>query len=367
MGIVRLLLALSVLAGHANSILGLRFVFGVIAVQSFYIISGFYMSLILNEKYTGHNNSYKLFITNRLLRLYPIYWIVVTLTIFFNFLTFSLVGTRGISEQYFAFFLNREDINILSMLFLVFTNIAILSQDIVSFLGFNTTDGSIYITSDYLTVPYPLYKFLYVPQAWTVSIELMFYLIAPFLVKRSVFILSLLITISLGLRLILYGQGLNHDPWTYRFFPTELAFFLAGCLSYKFYRRIKDHNFNRIYLMISFVLLVSYTMSFQFIAASYLIKQWIYYAILALSLPFIFILTKNNRIDRFTAELSYPVYISHMLVIFVLHSLNFNNNGYYFGLMVGVVTILVSVLLVEWVVKPVDNRRQKRLLHQKNI
>src|SRR5450759_4624800 len=75
MGIIRVLLALSVVAAHFGGIWNLRFVGGQVAVQSFYIISGFYMSLILNEKYVGKNKSYKLFITNRFLRLYPIYWL----------------------------------------------------------------------------------------------------------------------------------------------------------------------------------------------------------------------------------------------------------------------------------------------------
>lgn len=72
MGIIRLLLAISVLISHTSTIFGFGFVGGQAAVQAFFIISGFYMAFILNEKYIGENNSYKLFITNRLLRLYPI-------------------------------------------------------------------------------------------------------------------------------------------------------------------------------------------------------------------------------------------------------------------------------------------------------
>lgn len=66
MGILRLLLAISVIIAHTESVFGVRLVGGVIAVQAFYIISGFYMAMILTEKYIG-KNSYKLFITNRLL------------------------------------------------------------------------------------------------------------------------------------------------------------------------------------------------------------------------------------------------------------------------------------------------------------
>ena len=81
MGTIRLILATAVIIFHSSSIFGIQSVGGQIAVQAFYIISGFYMALILNEKYIGINNSYKLFISNRFLRIYPIYWIVFIITI----------------------------------------------------------------------------------------------------------------------------------------------------------------------------------------------------------------------------------------------------------------------------------------------
>jgi len=54
MGTIRLLLAVSVLAFHSAPIAGLQLPDGIVAVQSFYVISGFYMSLILTERYLGH-------------------------------------------------------------------------------------------------------------------------------------------------------------------------------------------------------------------------------------------------------------------------------------------------------------------------
>ena len=45
---------------------------GYVSVQVFYIISGFYMALILNTKYVGPG-SYRVFIANRLLRIFPAY------------------------------------------------------------------------------------------------------------------------------------------------------------------------------------------------------------------------------------------------------------------------------------------------------
>ena len=51
MGILRTILALAVVVYHSYKLFGLRMCGGQVAVESFYMISGFYMALILNEKY----------------------------------------------------------------------------------------------------------------------------------------------------------------------------------------------------------------------------------------------------------------------------------------------------------------------------
>ncbi len=66
-------LALRVALGHFGMPLG--FPTSDIAVQSFFVISGFYMALVLNEKYGP--GSYWLFISNRLLRLWPTYLVIL--------------------------------------------------------------------------------------------------------------------------------------------------------------------------------------------------------------------------------------------------------------------------------------------------
>ncbi len=69
MGIIRTLLALGVLIGHSKAGFVLPLPGGMMAVQAFYIISGFYMGLVLTEKYSKKENGYSLFITNRFLRI----------------------------------------------------------------------------------------------------------------------------------------------------------------------------------------------------------------------------------------------------------------------------------------------------------
>jgi peptidoglycan/LPS O-acetylase OafA/YrhL len=239
MGFLRCILAITVVIAHSGPIFGYYFVGGVVAVQAFYIISGFYMSLILNEKYAG-KGSYKLFITNRFLRLYPIYWIVSGLTVIISFI--YAVKTKGnflilydVNNAYL------KEIHPSTVCFLLFSNIFIFFYVFVMFLRVNWSTGLLEFTKNFYGAEQPLYQFLLVPQAWTLGVELLFYMIAPFIVRRNKKIVFPLILFSIGLRLVLmYKFDLRNDPWNYRFFPTELVFFLLGNISYRIYRNLNN-------------------------------------------------------------------------------------------------------------------------------
>src|SRR5713226_5516703 len=75
MGILRLLFALSVLISHSRQFFGYNIANPTIAVFSFFIISGFYMGLVLDKKY-GVRSKF-LFLSNRFLRIYPLYWLTL--------------------------------------------------------------------------------------------------------------------------------------------------------------------------------------------------------------------------------------------------------------------------------------------------
>ena len=81
MGTLRFILAMSVAYGHAGDFLGFPLIPGDTAVQSFYAVSGFYMALVLNEKYRPGSSTYSLFISNRFFRLFPVYATVLCLTL----------------------------------------------------------------------------------------------------------------------------------------------------------------------------------------------------------------------------------------------------------------------------------------------
>jgi peptidoglycan/LPS O-acetylase OafA/YrhL len=97
MGLIRVLLALAVVDFHAvrfasaPHFLNLPWVNGGVAVQSFFVISGFYMALILSGKYAGRGVF--VFYRARFLRLYPAYWIVAVAT-------YALLVAAGQSGQW---------------------------------------------------------------------------------------------------------------------------------------------------------------------------------------------------------------------------------------------------------------------------
>ena len=357
MGILRLLLALSVVIMHAVKDFPLPMVGGMVAVQTFYMISGFHMALILHEKYSGAN-SYRIFITNRLLRLYPTYLVVLSLIVLISVARFATAGSGGGPLSYYSEF--RTQLGLVSTLILVVTNLIIVGQDVLMFFRVDTISHGLAFSGDFQaadTAGVSLHQFLFVPQAWTLGVELSFYVVAPFLVRRSLRFLVAVIAVSLGLRCVTYGMGYNMDPWTYRFFPFELAFFLTGAVGYRVYVRLRQQAWSDLAGKVAWAVALIATVAFSLVPMPDIGKQWAYYALLACAIPLIFQFTKNSRVDRWIGELSYPVYICHMLILRVIG--NYVPN-HYLALAACAGSIMFSILLMKFVIEPIETIRRSR-------
>lgn len=356
MGILRFILAISVVLNHSTSIFGFVFVGGVIAVKAFYIISGFYMTLVLNEKYKKINHSYRLFITNRFLRLFPIYWVVFFLTVLSSIIIYNR-SHIGSSLVYYVEFINT--LSFTTFLFLVFTNVFLFFQDIVMFLGLDTVTGNLFFTTNFHKTNPKLYEFLFIPQAWTIGVEITFYLFAPFIVRRKLWLIFSLIVFSFLIRLGLTALGLHDDPWSYRFFPSELVFFLLGTLSYHLYLYFKNYQIKEWHLM-SIMFFVIFITLFNNFFPTYT-RGNVYLIFFFASLPFIFILTKDWKYDRYIGDLSYPIYISHL---FMLLWMNFLDIPIIIsqGFTLTFLTVIFSILLNYLVMKKIEKKREERVI-----
>jgi peptidoglycan/LPS O-acetylase OafA/YrhL len=357
MGNIRLLLALAVTLAHSGLLFGFKHIDGEIAVESFFIISGFYMSLILNEKYSGPKN-YGVFIRSRLLRIYPAYFVVIGLSLLFVLLYYG----AGIKQEIISDFLK---INSVSKLYALIINTVIIGQDTALFLGFNA-QGYLHFVKDYTESSPAVFTFLLCPPAWTLSLELMFYAIAPFVVKKKLGAILFLMFLSLLLRLYIHSRGLIHDPWTHRFFPTELFFFLAGNVSYKMYAHLDRFGFLKRTGAGIFMFMIVLICAFNSIPMHYEIKQYGFYFAFICSIPFIFNRFKKNALDRFIGELSYPVYLSNLFIIsFCIPANTWLGKLQNFNPLIALVfTIAFSYSLVIILIKPIDNYRHTKLLKQ---
>ncbi len=361
MGIVRFILAMSVIIAHTSPIFGSMYVGGVIAVKAFYIISGFYMSLILNEKYVQQKNSYKLFISNRFLKLYPFYWVVLLATLGLYTYTFFAMprGNTNLIYTYQQFYQN-VNFKAGTLVFFILINLFLIAQDSLLFMGLNTK-GNFYFAQNFRDTNPQLYNFLAIPQAWTISLELMFYLLAPFIVKRKLtFVIPIIICCFIA-KLIFYKMGYKLDPWNYRFFPFELGFFLLGNVCYRIYLQLKKYTMQieKFYLLVV-TLFLALTYVYYKIPLHFIIKEYLYYSFIFAIIPILFIASKKYKWDNYIGDLSYLLYISHMLVVLIITTFKwpvFNQ----IGLLTVVISMAFSLICKHTLLNKIEKIRQNRV------
>jgi peptidoglycan/LPS O-acetylase OafA/YrhL len=307
MGTLRTLFAIAVVFAHS---LGNLLVGGQNAVQLFYMISGFLISYVLVER-RAYPRMVSFYI-NRYLRLYPIYFVVAI----FTFAAFAI--TFGTDKE-LSFFEVYNKAPYAANIFLVASNITLIFQDWVMFAGVES--NQLVFTTDFMRSEVVLYPALLVPQAWTLGVELTFYFLAPFILFKIRIIIALLAASTL-LRVYLIYIGLGaHDPWTYRFFPTELALFLLGALAHQVLLPLYKMKLSKIqiekYSRKATYSLVVITLVFSFIPVSEISKTAALFVLFLFMLPLTFIFQSNRGWDKWIGNLSYPIYIGHMFVIYI--------------------------------------------------
>ena len=214
MGTLRFFLALMVIFVHTG--VGGD---GRLAVQSFYMISGFYMSLVWADKYAAHPNPIRTFYISRALRIYPLYFIVLIISVLMALYLWK-------STPQFSLLNPAEStLSWVVMLWVYLTQITLIGMESSLFFG--------------------LHGYWISPVAWSLGLELTFYLLVPVLIPRPRLMLGMFFA-SLVMRYIAYHQfnwQSNSDYaliWSYRFFPFEIALFIAGVFAHGMLTKFSD-------------------------------------------------------------------------------------------------------------------------------
>lgn len=194
LGMLRLVLACCVALSHADIALA-GYHIGVPAVVIFYVLAGYVVGLQWRQIATGRSRTGAAlaFWRDRALRLLPTYFVVLVLA--------ALVVLLTRPQSYF---LSAEP-----GIACVLGNLTIVP---INFYPFNGLD-----------------RCSLIPVAWSLGLEMQFYLLFPLLVAARPLLLPLGAT-----SLLIYGAagaGLIHtDIWGYRLLPGTLFIFLLGTL-----------------------------------------------------------------------------------------------------------------------------------------
>lgn len=310
MGILRIFLALCVVAAHC----GCTFLFpSNYAVECFYVISGFYMSLILNEKYADNT---LLFWKKRALRLIPPYWILATIALFVSFI---ITNNTGASPSMLYQFDGFRHMSLPTKIGSIFSNIFLFGQDNSLFFAINPETGNPFFSTNSYAELFPCCRYYPIEVAWSVSLELCFYLVAPLFIKKNWKVVVCVFLCSIAIKFGIRGYwGLNNENWTYRFFPSEIAMFCLGYFSYKIYTRIRNHKVNKVNGVVLLIAIILGLNLIPLLNLGYSASITLISILIVPSIAVLFSCFKNSKFDKDYGNLSYLIYLAHMILISII-------------------------------------------------
>jgi peptidoglycan/LPS O-acetylase OafA/YrhL len=263
------------------------------AVEIFFVISGFYIAMILEQSYTTNLGFYK----NRALRLYPIYYIICALVLV------RCLFIPNTATALFSFPAKALSIGSLA-------NSTFFGSDWIMFLQWK--DNNLHF-GNFNNSEFRLWQMLLVPASWSLGIEVTFYLLAPVLCKART---RSIIALGVGLlvmRIAAFVMGLNTDPWTYRFFPFELPMFLSGILLY----RLRKHYVHapKMCVASTYATLTVLYLLFPSVVQKFDLGRIPQLILLIILTGTVILFGPDSARDKKLGDLSYPIYMSHLLVI----------------------------------------------------
>jgi len=294
---LRGILAIAVVIHHYSMHFELKWMNNAwVAVDIFFIISGFVITHSYERRITEGESFYN-FMYRRLNRLYPMFLFAVILSVI-GFYLFTTTPNTILIEK------------------------ALLSSFALPYYGSDTTSIT---ATNISSAVYPLND-----PAWSLFFEffvsaIFFY--AIFFLKTMKIKITFFILTSILYFIAVYNYG-PHPGWSkHNFlggFPRVIFYFFIGYFLYHIYRK-----FNNGHSLVFATLLVMYIISFN-------IQYWnLVYILLALSPILVLSATKSKFFENTTfskpifliGAISYPLYITHFVLILYLDNL-FDFNEY---------------------------------------
>jgi len=314
MGVFRLILALAVVLGH-TAYEGPRLMSPGDAVHIFFVISGFYMCMVIRRKYGCSARGVGVFYLNRFLRLYPTFlFAVIGSMAWYFFCRWSTGGTgKPAAIMELAGWLPSW-----GWWALWVPNFTLVGVDLPAW--FNAlADGGVALAGP-ANAPvmgegaYWLGYGLWVGPSWTIGCEIWFYAMAPLVLARGPWLrivgagaLSAALYLLVS-RYFLYG---GYFIWVFWFWLFALG--MVGFLVYEKVEGRVGEFFQKNPVsgwVVAGLCWAAFTVPYLL---GWKIPSWVVITAAVPLVPLLFHITKSNRADRILGEFSYPVYCTHML------------------------------------------------------
>ncbi len=265
---------------------------GVYAVVAFYVLSGYLIVLVLKEKYDFSFIGLRRFFINRILRIYPIYWVLLLIVI---------------------------------LIFLFYPQLTTLTGETV-YLPHSISEwvSNIFIIG--LKTP-ALRLLTEIPPARLMPVRfigyiLILYLISPLLVRKR-WLTLLWFAGNLSYNIYMIWQ--NYDILArYNSFWSASFFFSTGALIYYFKDRLQKifptwTLFLSLPLFLGNIIMAKQLWPDPYLHGMYTSLILSIFVLIGLSqIKLATVSTRIKKIDKFFGDLSYPIFLNHALVAIIL-------------------------------------------------
>jgi peptidoglycan/LPS O-acetylase OafA/YrhL len=254
------------------------------AVFSFYVLSGFLMSLILNQDYGFTAGGLVRFAVNRWLRLFPVYYAVIGLTA-------SYIALIGPLNQ-----LNRA-LSLPSTATAIFANLSI-----VTLTGFDFAPEMRRLS----------------PTAWSLAIEIFCYLLLAMYFAKSRSRLLFMLTVGVAITSVQLLTNFDQPDYGfqnhYAVLQAGLIPFALGGLGY-FYRSARVFEFSRTKLgLLGLLFLANFVSGYWSDFHKHVSGLYIAAALNVALVPMLFTQPTKYHWQKVLGGLSYPIFLCHWFV-----------------------------------------------------